>query len=420
MNIFSDLFTAISQFFLFFSIIFSLWWVWLPVILWLILKTLYGDYATGIFLAKNWNFDLLEIVLEKGEEKTPKSMEKVITTLHGGRTGYSWWDKNIKGAKQDMFSLEIVGINGEIHFLIRTLKKYRRLVENAVYGSFPEVEITEVKDYVLNLDREKLEIDYDIFGGDFGMAKKDAYPIRTYMSHSGSEDDPLSQILEVLANLESGEQLWIQLPIEPADDDWIDNSKKELEKLLGKRVDDKRGFVDKYLMPLIEAISFGLIKAPVAPSTPEQKFGIAQDLTPGKAEAIKAIENNITKSGFKTVMRVIYIAPKEIFNSASIKTIFGALKQFNDASLNSFRLDDKTVPSVENFFGKADKSSERLRKNLLLDNYIGRKIKSTKFVFNTEELATVFHFPNGTITTSTLKRVRSKKATPPSELPLIN
>lgn len=405
--------------------IFSFWWIWFPPLAWKFFKEMYTDYAVGNFKQKNWDFVLLEIILESGEAKTPKSMEKVITTLHGGRTGWGWWDINIKGAKQDMFSLEIVSINGEIHYIIRTLKKYKKLVEGAVYGAFPDVDIQEVEDYVRNIDRSKLEIDYDVFGANIGLAKPEGYPIRTYMEFLDDDkdikiNDPMSQILEVMASLEPGEQLWMQINIESADDNWTQKGMKEIEKLTGQSFSDDRTILEKYVAPVMEAISFGLVAAPKPPEKPEQKFGIAQNLTPGKAEAIKAIEHNITKPGFKCSMRYVYIAQKATYAPASPKAFMGSLKQFNDHTLNSFKIDGKSITSEDDIFGRSKKDIERLRKNLLLDNYAKRKMKDPKFIFNTEELTTIYHFPSSSVTTSTLKRVRSKRASAPSSLPIVD
>ncbi len=405
--------------------IFEYWWIWLPPFAWTFFKQMYTDYAVGNFKRTNWDFVLLEVILESGEAKTPRSMEKVITTLHGGRTSWGWWDKNIKGARQDMFSLEIISIEGEIHYLIRTLTKYKKLVEGAVYGAFPDVEIQEVEDYVNNIDRSKLEIDYDVFGSDIGLAKPDGYPIRTYLEFLDDDkdikiNDPMSQVLEVMASLERGEQLWMQIPIESLDDDWTKKGAKEIEKLTGQAFSDSRTFLEKYIAPVIEIISFGLVPAPKAPEKPEQKFGIAQNLTPGKAEAIKAIEHNITKPGFRCTLRFVYIAQKATYGAASPKAFMGALKQFNDSTLNSFKVDGGTITSVEDIFGRTKKDKERLRKNLLLDNYAKRKVKGAKFTFNTEELTTIYHFPSSSVTTSTLKRVRSKKASAPASLPVVD
>lgn len=408
----------------FFIVILQLWWIWLPLILWKITKQLYFDYIRGQFISENFAFDLLEIVLEKGEEKTPKYMEKVLTTLHGAQTSYSWWEQNVKGAVPDMFSLEIISIGGDIHFLVRTLKKYRKLVESAIYGGFPDVDIVEVSDYTADIDRSKLEVEYDVFGTDIKLAKSDAYPIRTYTQFLDSDadgkiNDPLSQMLEVMSHIDKGEQIWVQFPIESVKDDWTNSSKKELEKLLDIGVSDSRTWLEKWVAPILEVLTFGLMKAPTAPQAKEQKFGIAQNLTPGKSLAVQSIEQNMTKPGFRTVMRVVYLADKPIFNPTPIQGILGAIKQFGDTVLNSFTVHEGSITSVDDFFARPKKNLVRLRKNLLLDNYSKRKIADAKFVFNTEELTTVFHFPGSAITTGTLKRVQAKRVTPPRGLPLV-
>jgi len=416
----------LEQPFFIIGFIFQFWWIWLPLILWKFLYLLYMDYIISNWIPKNWEWDLLEIVLEKGEEKTPKSMEQLLTTLHGGQSSYSWWELNVQGARPDMFSLEIISLGGEIHFLIRTLKKYRKMVESAVYAAFPEVEILEVADYPQAYSIDKLEVDYDLFGVEIGLTRNDAYPIRTYEQFldptiDANINDPLAQVLEVMANIEPQEQIWLQFPIETVNGVWNEVSKKELDKILERGVEDRRTFLEKYIAPILEFISFGVFKAPLPPSAKEQKFGIDQNLTPGKKAMIEAIEKSMTKPGFKTAFRLIYIAPKHIFKSSyPAKALLGSIQQFNDSTLNSFKVNENTLTVVEDFFTRPKRGLQRLRKILILDKYIKKKIAETKFILNTEELTTLFHFPGGSVTTSTLKRVQAKKANPPVGLPVIS
>jgi hypothetical protein len=44
--------------------------------------------------------------------------------------------------------------------------------------------------------------------------------------------------------------------------------------------------------------------------------------------------------------------------------------------------------------------------------------KSPHFVLNTEELATMFHFPGGVAATPTFNRIESRKAEAPTNLPV--
>jgi hypothetical protein len=39
---------------------------------------------------------------------------------------------------------------------------------------------------------------------------------------------------------------------------------------------------------------------------------------------------------------------------------------------------------------------------------------------NIEELATIFHFPINTVSTSELEKVESRKGTPPATLPIVD
>jgi len=50
--------------------------------------------------------------------------------------------------------------------------------------------------------------------------------------------------------------------------------------------------------------------------------------------------------------------------------------------------------------------------------YFHYPFMSTFTVLNTEELATIFHFPGSAVRTPTLKRIPSKRADAPSNLPI--
>jgi len=55
---------------------------------------------------------------------------------------------------------------------------------------------------------------------------------------------------------------------------------------------------------------------------------------------------------------------------------------------------------------------------VLFKNYLKRKFNGdTKMVLNTEELATLFHFPVTTVEAPMLKRLEAKKSGPPINLP---
>ena len=45
-------------------------------------------------------------------------------------------------------SFELIGHAGESHFYLRLPKDIQHMMESAIYGQYPEAEITEVDDYL--------------------------------------------------------------------------------------------------------------------------------------------------------------------------------------------------------------------------------------------------------------------------------
>jgi hypothetical protein len=88
-----------------------------------------------------------------------------------------------------------------------------------------------------------------------------------------------------------------------------------------------------------------------------------------------------------------------------LKELENSFTQFSGPDINGFRI-------VEAFLGK----SKFLNKTLY--NFIFRNFEENrKLILNTEELASLFHFPIGTTETPQIKWQKSKQAAPPSSIP---
>jgi hypothetical protein len=141
------------------------------------------------------------------------------------------------------------------------------------------------------------------------------------------------------------------------------------------------------------------------------------NLTPGERATIEAIERKASKIGFVCKIRLMYLAPHEQFSAKRVvSAVFGGLKQFGDLSSNALKPNKRTKTQVV-YFRPEQRSDVRRRK--IMSAYKSRSwyLGSKYFILNTEELATLYHFPSISVTTPYLKRTEAKKSDAPSQLP---
>ena len=416
------------------EIVLGYWWIIAPVALFFILRELWLDYVQMKFTGSiKWT--LLEIKIPREVQKTPKAMEQVFAGLHGIHKNPNFVERWFEGKIQEWVSLEIIGKGGDIHFLIRTPEKFRNLVEAQFYAQYPDAEITEVEDYTAAIPSNIPSKDYELWGTELILTKNDAYPIRTYpyfFDEAKEEEriDPLASLSEVLSYLSPEEHIWIQILVRPAGEKWKDDGEKLVEKLIGKKVSvTKKGMVLEEANSWLEVAKESLHEflfggtSIDASKTKDKKDQTLESLmlylSPGQRDAVTAIEKNIAKLGLETIIRFVYWAKSDIFSKANTAAVIGAFKQFNTQDLNGFKPNGKIKPSIDYFFKKR---REFYRKVSLLNNYKKRyfpqrSFSKRGFVFNTEELASIYHIPGKIVEAEAMPRIQAKKGGPPSGLP---
>ena len=408
----------------------SLWWLWLPVFLTVLFIELWVKYLQTKAIKKiKWL--LLEVKISRNIEKTPKAMEQVFSGLHGILTKVKFLDKYWKGKVQEWFSFEIAGIDGSVYFFIRTPENFRNLVEAQIQAQYPDAEILEVLDYAAPLAGKIPSKTYDINGVEFILEKADYYPIRTFLSFEERQKerrlDPMASFLEILSKLSPSENIFIQYLIKPTGEkDWINEGIEAVNKLVGKKTEVKKnwfeiffGGINEFVVNLLKAIA---IYPEWSEAKKEEVKTTSQNLSPGNRLVAEAIENKISKLAFRVCIRFAYIAKRDIFNRVNIAAINGAFKQFNTLDLNAFKGNKKAgttadqpriIPFIKN-------RREFIRKIAFVDRYVNRKMSKNKkdFILNTEELATIYHYPILVVETPTMRRVEAKKSEPPVSLPI--
>lgn len=380
---------------------------------------------------------MLEVKPPKNVGNSPKIGEAIFSGLWGViGTGSVKFDKYIKGKFPDYFTLEIVGIGGDIHFLVRTQRSFRNLVEAHIYAQYPDAEIKEVQDYIdTAIPIDAPSDNFDLWGTVLRLTKDDCYPIKTYLQFldisSGDEDtqqflDPMSSVMEVMTKLKPNENLVLQIFVEPIVDTWKDRCVDLVGELIGKPKKKKSESILKQ-----ELLGWGkATNAFIYENTSGKEYEFADTnnkkvpaelpskmlyLSPGERETIQFIEATLSKKGFKTKMQLVYSGRKDVFQKPTVGAIMGALNQFASLTLNGFK-PNKVFTTVARYLF----ADQRLfyKKRTMVKLMRGRSFWEKGYVLNTEELATIWHFPTTGVLAPSTPRVTSRKGEPPVELPI--
>lgn len=418
------------------------WAFFLAVLVWMMYYLRRIKNNTDFVNSVEWVF--LEVKIDELNEKSPLAMEQVFAALHAIHQNFTFGE--ILAGKAILWvSCELVSLGGRVSYIFKIPTRYRNLFESAMFAQYPKAEITEVEDYMRNipLHYNPDKADFDFWGTQLNKKKSNAYPIRTYaqensFEHSSQETyiDPISNIIEVMSDLQPHELMVFQLVIRPINDDWKKNTKSLLDKLKGVPKKHEEKFLEKafFTIPrLVGDILVSFISAPTeAPKSParvqEEPPSLMLHRTDVEKMIISSIERSLGKIGFEVRIRLLYLTPKGKLNRAlRVPEIIGAFRNFDDVNLNGLKPDightwtDKAFKISQTLERPYLESNILKRKRHLLRYFISRSYwkGSGHIILNVEELATIFHFPQVPHTrVSQLERVHTVKSAPPMDLPI--
>lgn len=397
----------------------------------LYMKHMQGQYIEGtkqIFY---------HIKVEKENLQSMLAVEQIFAQLHAIHTNFSWAERTLEGKVNLWVSAEIVSIGGKISYIVRTPQRYSHLVQSAFYAQFPSAEITEITDYMENLahwDHHKSS--WDMWGSEFILTKDWAYPIRTYkdFEHMAAEEkiiDPLAGILEALSRCEAHELMAIQVVLRPiADGEWQPHVLQKVKEL--KKEEVHTATIWDYLLAPFKAIGkktlFEVLQEAAAKHGTEDK-GYASEvmrMSEGEKKTLSGIEMKMSKTGWEAKIRAIYIAPKGQFDSPKRTALIGGFRLLSGMTTNNLKPDVKGTWTSYNY--KISKALEKPygefvtvhKKEEFLKAYVGRSMwrGGKPLILNTEELATIYHFPLARTSTPPVERIDIKRGQPPSDLPI--
>jgi len=412
------------------QIVKSWWWVFLPFFLLYHLKERYYYWVREKWV-EQVPMILLEVKMPKDVLKPIKAMDHVFGSLHGLHDIPLWREKWIQGEFQLSLCFEIISDGGNIHFYIRCAEKFRNLVETVVYSQYPEAEITLAKDYTKYVPQDIPNKEWDFYGVDYINPRDEIYPIKTYRKFETEKEtkeekrvDPLAGLLEGLTTLKPGEQFWLQIiakPILERDKAWKKKGRALADALAKRPLKAKP-------KPMFHEAAEILVKG--APKEEEKKkptdmFPPEMRLTPGEKDILTAVEEKLSKFGYDCAIRFAYLAKREAMFKPRTKIGFGFFKDLSTENLGGLKPWSRTMTKVKSVpLWFLDKRRLYLRKRRMFKNYHKRwspffPRSGGTFVLNTEELATLYHFPGELMAPAAgVSRVEAKKSEPPSRLPV--
>lgn len=400
MNVFQRILSLVGDF------LATFWWVFVFIFLVFVfidLKKFYKKQKER----REIKWTLMEIIPPKDVKKTPKAMEQIFAAADEISEGWA--------------SFEIVGRAGNIHFFVRVPEGYRNLMESAVYAQYPEAEISIVSEhesYIFQFPSDMPNDIYDIFGTELVLARDDFYPIKTYPEFGvgGGEDtsiDPIAGITEIMSKLEESEAIWIQILVKKADSKkWL----KKYEEFVSEKKKEEGPL--NWIAPWIHSLSEffeNLIKGVVDPPTWTDFEEKKEEKTESKKEVNEGTKRKMAKIFFHSVVRFVYVDRRDSFTKLNISGVMGAFRQFNTNDMNALVENKKAKTKTDGFF--KDRKLES-RKKMIFSNYVIRDFPDRNSILNTEELATLYHFPTTGVKSPSLKRVSVKRGGPPADLPV--
>lgn len=396
------------------SVMIALTPIWLPFTLFYITLEKWIYYIRLKF-ALSQGRTTLRIHLPQEVFKSPEAMEAVLAQIHNVNTPDNLMQSWIDGKYPLVFSFELVSIGGEVRFYLNVpTKKTKNAVEAQLYANYPGVEVTvEQHDYTDEITWNPDKYDYMSFH--MGKKEDELLPIRTYIDFGldklpkeEEKFEPMAAMLEQLGKAKPHERVWIQFLCVP-------HMKKTFKNgHLGPETPtwDKRAtkLIDEKLKR----------DQRLDPDEPQER---APMLTMSERETIAAVERNVSKYAYETVIRWMYITEKGKFDGDFISPMIRAFSMYDVIGRNGVGVRWRTDFDYNWLQDRKGTRKLALKKRELNDhklrvyNYDLKTKIDTPKVFSVEELATMFHIPGSSVITPTLPRIMSTRKEAPSNLP---
>lgn len=309
----------------------------------------------------------------KSQKETNDVMTHFYEAIHTIYAGYAI--NLLKG--EDFFSCEYVILEGEMQFFLVMPSHLKSIFDKQITAFYPDVFIEQVEDYSI------FRQGYKAMGRCMRLSKPSMFPIRTYQ-FLGS--DPFNSLANAFSKIKLDEGAAIQVMLRPLGDGWQKKGRKVAQDLfMGKAA-------NKSLIQKLNVFSWiATMLRLLAHGAEHEKFTENIDsqgttrTTPLMDEQVKLMETKNVKVGFETVIRVVASAKSMIRADQIATEICSAFAQYNAPNNNSF--------SKSRYFSRTGLLKGFILRSIKHD-WIQRILRPRNMILCSEEVASIFHFPN--------------------------
>lgn len=335
------------------------------VVSWLLLALGYAFVFAGVvyYLYHWWRnrhrrylsetMETLLIRLPKDNEVKIEAAEQMFDAIHSLRL--STWESLIK--RPPFFTIEVVAKKEDIAFYVNLPRELRDLMEKSIHAAYPEADITPV--VCPNIWTRTGQVAFaKLKAGD------DRMPLKTYKELA---NDGLQGLTSALSKMNTDEGAIVQFVIQPVGDRY----RKRIIRQIEKRKDRQAESDTK-----------------------------VHSETESKED--QAMEQKVDKPIFKVIIRMCVNSPDRFAAESHLKNIISSFAQF-DTPFTSLQ---RAVITTKRRFMKD-----------FIYRYPAFFGDRSMLTFNSEELATIIHFPNKSVETHHLRFLYAKNAPAPREIP---
>lgn len=317
--------------------------------------------------------------------------ETLFATLAGlkAQRGFRAWFFG----RDDSFTFEIVVRNHLIYFYVEVQKKWQPFIEQQIQAQYPYAEIEEIVDYNL------FTHDSTIIGGYLQAQNPSVFPFKTFRQ---MDSDPLSATLNTMAKIfEHDSAAAIQFVVRSAPRKWRSNGVRIVREVKKGKKFEKVSAHHSPLLVVIKKTASVLHEMFLANNIKKDELKQEYHLSQMEEEMLKGMEQKMSKGGMEVTVRVLSVSKVKEIAELNLDNILNSFTQYN-----MYR------------YGNSFKAAIPKNQKKLIRDFIYRSFQENKrIVFNTEEMASLWHLPLHSTETPNIHWLHGRQAPPPTNLP---